>query len=84
MVAYQLYAQIFGLEKLEEVKVDVVKAASRHKESQSFGDLQITHRHKDAIIASVNWALANPNKIPEQTARPEAFLERPDLECLRN
>ena len=84
LVAYQLYAQIFGLEKLEEVKVDVVKAASRHKESQSFGDLQITQRHKDAIIASVNWALANPNKIPEQTARPEAFLERPDLECLRN
>ena len=79
MVAYQLYAQIFGLEKLEDVKVQVIKESSRQSESKIFGDLEITQKHKDAIIASVNWALANPNKKPEQTARPEAFLERPDL-----
>lgn len=79
IVAYQLYAQIFGLEKLEEVKLDVVKLESRQNESKRYGELQITQQHKDAIIASVNWALANPNKTPEQTARPEAFLERPDL-----
>lgn len=83
MVAYQLYAQLFGLEKLEDVKVQVVKEEHRHKESKRFGDLQITQQHKDAIIASVNWALANPYKVPEQTARPEAFLKRPDLEHLR-
>ncbi|MBQ8359666.1 MAG: DUF4886 domain-containing protein [Oscillospiraceae bacterium] len=79
IAAYQLYTQIFGLEKLEEVKVDVIKEVNRHKESKRFGDLQITQKHKDAIIASVNWALENPNKIPPQTARPDAFLERPDL-----
>jgi hypothetical protein len=79
IVAYQLYAQIFGLEKLEEVKLNVVEKKYRHRESVSFGNLELTQTHKDAIIASVNWALANPNKIPEQTARPEAFLERPDL-----
>lgn len=79
LVAYQLYAQIYGLTKLEEVKLDVVKQSSRQAESKTFGDLQITDQHKEAIIASVNWALANPNKVPPQTARPEAFLERPDL-----
>ena len=84
IVAYQLYAQIYGLTKLEDVKVQVIKEDFRHKESKPFGDLEITQKHKDAIIASVNWALANPNKKPEQTARPEAFLERPDLEDLRN
>lgn len=80
MVAYQLYAQIFGMEKLEDVKVQVIKESSRQSESKMFGDLEITQQHKDAIIASVNWALANPLKQPEQTARPEAFLERPDLQ----
>ena len=79
LVAYQLYAQIFGLEKLEEVKIDVVKQSSRQAKSKPFGDLEITQQHKDAIIASVNWALENPNKVPPQTARPEALLERPDL-----
>jgi hypothetical protein len=78
-VAYQLYAQIFGLEKLEDVKLDVVEAKYRLDGTRGYGNLQITQKHKDAIIASVNWALANPNKAPEQTARPEAFLERPDL-----
>ncbi len=79
LVAYQLYAQIFGLTKLEEVKLDVVEAKYRLDGTRKYGDLQMTQKHKDAIIASVNWALENPNKNPEQTARPEAFLERPDL-----
>lgn len=79
LVAYQLYAQIFDLTKLEEVKLDVVEAKYRLDGTRSLGDLQITQKHKDAIIASVNWALENPNKTPEQTARPMALLERPDL-----
>ncbi len=76
LVAYQLYAQIYGLEKLEEVNVDVIKANLRWQQTQKHGDLEITQQHKDAIIASVNFALANPNEVPPQTARPEAFLER--------
>lgn len=76
IAAYQLYAQMFGLEKLEDVKVDVIKADMRatNREKQ-MGDLEITQQHKDAIIASVNFALANPNQNPEQKARPAAFLE---------
>lgn len=84
MVAYLLYAKIFGIEKLEDVKVNVIKEEYRQKDSKKFGDLAITQAHKDAIIACVNWALANPNQKPPQTARPEAFLERPDLEHLRS
>ena len=76
IVAYQIYAQIYGLEKLEDVKVDVIKANMRATSREKmFGDLEITQQHKEAIIASVNFALANPNKVPEQTARPEAVLE---------
>ena len=80
MVAYQVYAQIFGLEKLESVKVDKIKASMRAtSREQALGNLTITQQHKDAIIACVNYALKNPNAIPEQKARSEAFLERPDL-----
>lgn len=79
LVAYQLYAQIFGLEKLEAVNVDRIKAEMRFRSEQKYGDIELTQQQKDAIIASVNFALAHPNEVPPQTARAEAFLERPDL-----
>ena len=76
IVAYQLYAQIFGLEKLTQVNVDVIKTEMRAtSREQAFGDLEITQQHKDAIIASVSYALENPNGTPEQTAREPAILE---------
>ena len=75
IAAYQLYAQIYGLEKLESVKVDVIEANTRTTETDKrFGDVIITEKHKEALIASVNFALAHPLEAPEQTARPEAFL----------
>lgn len=79
LVAYHLYAEIFGLEKLEAVNVDVVKQDMRFRSEQKYGDLVITQEMKDAIIASVNWALQHPNENPPQTAREPAFLERPDM-----
>ena len=79
LVAYQLYAQIYGLEKLEAVNVNKIEAKLRFTSEQKYGDLEITQQHKDAIIASVNYALAHPNEVPPQTAREPAFLERPDL-----
>ena len=76
IAAYQLYAQIFGLEKLEDVKVNMIRQGMRATERErKFGDLQITQKHKDALIASVNFALAHPNEVPEQKARPAAILE---------
>ena len=75
IAAYQLYAQIYELDKLEAVNVDLLPASMRASQyEKAFGDLQITQQHKDAIIASVNFALAHPLEAPEQTARPEAFL----------
>lgn len=83
LVAYQLYAQIFDIKRLDAVNVDVIETELRWRQTQQFGDMEITRQHKDAIIASVNYALEHPNEIPPQTARPEAFLERPDLEILK-
>lgn len=75
IAAYQLYAQIYELDKLEKVSVDLLPANMRASQfEKAFGDLEITQQHKDAIIASVNFALAHPLEAPEQTARPEAFL----------
>jgi len=74
--AYQIYAQIYGLEELTEVNVNVIPKEMRATtREQAFGDLVITEKHKQAIIACVNYALKNPNGIPPQTAREEAFLE---------
>ncbi len=76
IVAYQLYAQIFGLGELDNVNVDVIKQDLRAtSREQAFGDLQITEAHRQAIIASVNYALKHPNQEPEQTAREPATLE---------
>lgn len=76
IVAYQLYAQIFGLGELDAVNVNVIPAEMRATyREQAFGDLEITDTHKEAIIASVNYALKHPNQAPEQTARNPAVLE---------
>lgn len=76
IVAYQIYAQVFGLEELTEVHVDTIpqhlRATAREK---AFGDLEITQAHKEAIMASVNYALKNPNKAPEPKVRTLAVLE---------
>lgn len=76
LVAYQLYAQIFDVDALADVKVDVIKEATRAtSREQKLGDIQITRDGKEAIIASVNYALKNPNTNPPQTAREPAILE---------
>ena len=76
MVAYQWYAQIFGLEELREVHVDLIRAVMRATYGeQAYGDIVITDRHKAAIIASVNYALQNPNQAPTDTIRDTAVLE---------
>ena len=78
LVAYQVYAQIFGLTELKAVNVDLIKQKMRYSSlEQLFGDLEITQKHKDAIIASVNYALQHPNEVPPQTARPAAVLVYP-------
>ena len=76
IVAYQIYAQAFGLEELTEVNVDVIPAHMRATfRERPLGDIEITQMHKEAIIASVNYALKHPNEAPEQVARETAILE---------
>ena len=76
LVGYQLYAQIYGLEQIDRVNVNLIPQHMRATErEQAFGDIVITEDHKQAIIASVNYALKNPHKAPPQTARPTPILE---------
>ena len=76
MVAYQWYAQIYGVEQLTEVNVNLIPSAMRAtSREQAYGDILITDAHKAAIIASVNYALQNPNKAPTDTIRDSAILE---------
>ena len=76
IAAYQVYAQYFGLEELTSVNLDVVEANMRATYREvAFGDFVLTQQHKEAILASVNYALKNPNTNPPQTAREPAILE---------
>ena len=76
IVAYQIYAQIYGLTELKAVNVNMIPANMRATfREKPLGDIQITDAHKEAIIAPVNYALQNPNKAPEQVTRQEPILE---------
>lgn len=75
IVAYQWYCQIFGIEELTEVNVNMIPQHMRTKCAQIYGDLEITDVMKQAIIESVNFALENPNTAPPQTARETPILE---------
>lgn len=65
MVAYQWYCQMFDVQKLTEVRVDVIKASQRATfRQQKLGDLAITQRHKEILMESVNATLKDPFSIP--------------------
>lgn len=75
IVAYQWYCQIFGIEELTEVNIDMIPAHMRTKCAIVYGDLEIDETMKQAIIESVNYALKHPNEAPPQTARETPVLE---------
>ena len=61
MVAYQWYCQMFDIPRLAEVNVDMVPAEKRAMYiQQKLPDLEITEKHKEIIIKSVNEALKDP------------------------
>lgn len=65
MVAYMWYAELFGIEEISDVKIDVIPARMRATaREKGMGDLEMTKEHKDIIIESVNHALKNPLSIP--------------------
>lgn len=66
LVAYQWYAQIFNLKELDEVKINTIVENMRVTGAQDKGDITITQQMRNAIIASVNYALKHPNEAPPQ------------------
>ena len=67
IVAYNWYCQMFDVDELSDVKVNVIKADDRAEYSDRqkvYGDLTLTKDHKDVLIESVNHSLKNPLSIP--------------------
>ena len=66
IVAYQWYAQMFNIQELDAVNVDVIPARLRATSRQSrLGDLEITQKHKDILMESVNATLQDPFAMPQ-------------------
>ena len=69
IVAYNWYCQMFEIEKLTAIKVDVINwedrapYANRH---QKLGDLTLTEEHVDTLIESVNHSLQYPLSITSE------------------
>lgn len=78
LVAYQWYAQIFGLDKLETVEVDTIPENMRVPGATDKGDITITDDMRNAIIASVNYALKHPNEAPSQNRATPILEALPD------
>lgn len=66
MVAYNWYVQMFGIEELTEVNVDVIPTTLRATDWQRVnGDLVITDAHKEIIIGCINHTLKHPLTVSE-------------------
>ena len=65
LVAYQWFAQVYGLERLTEIRLNTIPAAGRATAIQrALGDLTLSERHKEIIRESVNATLKDPFAIP--------------------
>ena len=66
IVAYNTYCQLFDIEALSEVKVDVIQWQNRapwNNRHQKLGDITLTEQHKSVLMQSVNHSLKNPLSI---------------------
>ena len=69
IVAYNWYCQMFDVDELTEVKVDVIEWQNRAEygnRQRQYGDLVLTDDHKNVLMESVNHGLKNPLSIPEK------------------
>ena len=66
IAAYMWYAQLMGLDKIEEIKLDVYPKILLPTKLKYMGDITLTAEQKDYILKSVNHALANPYEVPAQ------------------
>ena len=66
IVAYNWYCQIFDVEKLDAVNVDMIEWENRapwNDRHKKLGDLTLTPEHKSVLIESVNHSLQYPLSI---------------------
>lgn len=69
IVAYNWFCQMFDVDELSEVKVDIVESENRAEygnRQRVYGDLELTEDHKNVLIESINHSLKNPLAIPEK------------------
>ncbi len=69
IVAYNWYCQMFEVEELTQVKVDMIDYRLRapwERRQAELGNLNLTEKHKNVIIESVNNSLKNPLSIPTE------------------
>lgn len=66
IAAYHIYAQLMGLTSIDDVKVDTIPARLHQSRSEypAAPMLEVDAKMKSDLIASVNWALTNPYKLP--------------------
>lgn len=66
IAAYMWYAQLMGLDHIDEIKLDVYPKILVPTKFKYLGDVELTAEIKDYILKSVNHALANPYEVPAQ------------------
>ena len=65
MVSHAFYCRIFGIEQLDEIKLDVVPTAFFKTHNASDGDWVLTDAEKALILEAVNNALKTPFAITQ-------------------
>lgn len=63
MVSYSMYTQLTG-NPITRIHMDTVPVHKRHEQFRHLGDLQITKKMKQAIIAAANYSLESPWTVP--------------------
>lgn len=64
MVSYLWYAKLMGKVSIDAIQISEIPAALHTAKSTYPSDLKITDQMKSDMIASANWALANPYALP--------------------
>jgi len=73
IASYVWYCELFGVEQLEEIKVDAIPKAFLKSTQDKTQDLQLTEGEKAVILEAVNNTLKNPLRItPSQHTQDPA------------
>lgn len=65
IAAYSVYCELYGIEELKEVKVDVIPKSFLKSTADKSVDLQLTEGEKAVILEAVNNTIKNPLQITQ-------------------